>query len=76
MKGMIYSHKCGRKKDHAKVYNLLHLKIVMFEGKKDTDNGTVPHSCPSQRSRRTVIRNVHTADYLDATSYIHVLTTN
>ena len=29
MKGMIYSHKCGRKKDHA---NLLHLKIVIFEG--------------------------------------------
>ena len=25
IKGMIYSHKCGRKKDHAKVCNLLHL---------------------------------------------------
>jgi len=32
MKGMVYSHKCGKKKDHAKVCNLLHLKIVMFEG--------------------------------------------
>ena len=32
---------------------------------RDTDSGTVPHSCPSHLSHLTVIRNIHTAEYLN-----------
>ena len=32
---------------------------------RDTDSGTVPHGCPSHLSHLTVIRNIHTAEYLN-----------